>query len=185
MDDDRIIELFWAREEEAIAAVSSKYGRLCGHVAGNILSCPEDREECLNDAWFGLWQAIPPQRPERLAVFVGRVVRNLALKRLEYLSAAKRSAQASCALEELEDCVSGEERVEDELENRRIEAAISSFLRAQEPEKRFVFIRRYWYFDSIRDICARTGFGQSKVKSMLSRTRKNLRAYLESEGIQV
>ena len=185
MDDQSIIALYWARAEDAIRETSGKYGGLCQAITGRILASPEDREECLNDTWLGLWNAIPPQRPARLSVFVGRVARNLALKRFDYLSASRRRPEAVCSLEELGECVSGRETVESELENRRVEQALSAFLRQLEEEKRNVFLLRYWYFMSIEDICRRTGFGESKVKSMLSRTRRALRAFLEKEGIDL
>ena len=105
-----------------------KYGRLCRYIAQNILASPEDSEECVNDTWLGLWNAIPPQRPSRFSAFVGRVARNLALKRFGYLTAAKRSPEAVCSLEELGECVSGRPGVEDELENRRIETFFSNIL---------------------------------------------------------
>lgn len=183
MEDQKIIELYWAREEEAIRATSDKYGGLCRAVVGSILASPEDSEECVNDTWLGLWNAIPPQRPRRLAAYVGRVARNLALKRYDYVTAQRRNPQAVRSLEELGECVSGRESMETELENRRIERVIGDFLWGQEEEKRNVFLLRYWYFASIEEICGRTGFGESKVKSMLSRTRQKLRQHLEQEGI--
>lgn len=185
MEDQDIIALYWAREEDAIRETAAKYGGLCRSIVGRILASPEDGEECLNDTWLGLWNAIPPQRPSRFSAFVGRITRNLALKRFDYLTAAKRCPEMVCSLEELGDCVSGRAGVEDELENRRIEEAIDAFLRSLGEEKRTVFLRRYWYFDSIERICRRTGYSQSKVKSMLYHTRQKLRDYLESEGIEV
>lgn len=185
MEDRQIIELYWSRAEEAIRETDAKYGRLCRYIAQNILASPEDSEECINDTWLGLWNAIPPQRPSRFSAFVGRITRNLALKRFDYLTAAKRCPEMVCSLEELGDCVSGRTGVEDELENRRVEETIDDFLRSLGEEKRTVFIRRYWYFDSIEHICRRTGYSQSKVKSMLYHTRQKLRDYLESEGIEV
>ncbi|MDE7260602.1 MAG: sigma-70 family RNA polymerase sigma factor, partial [Oscillospiraceae bacterium] len=158
MEDNRIIDLYWARIEDAIRATGEKYGRLCHCIANNILASHEDCEECVNDTYLGLWNAIPPERPVRFSVFVSRITRNLALKRYEYLSAAKRNPEAVCSLEELEDCVSGGDTVESEMENRRIEAAIDDFLWQQGEEKRHVFILRYWYFASIGDISRRTGF---------------------------
>lgn len=183
MDDQKIIELYWARAEDAIRETSAKYGRLCQYIASNILGSPEDCEECVNDTWLGLWNAIPPQRPSRLAVFTGRVARNLALKKFDYLTAAKRNPEAVCSLEELGDCVSGRETVESELEARRTERAIGEFLRRQREDQRNVFLLRYWYFESINGICRRTGYSGSKVKSMLCHTRQKLRKHLEQEGI--
>ena len=185
MDDTRIINLYWERDETAIKETSSKYGRLCAYIANNILSSREDSEECVNDTYLAVWNAIPTQRPNRFSVFISRITRNLALKRYEYLSAAKRSSWAVTSLEELEDCVSGTDQVESEMEKMLIESTINHFLWQQGEEKRNVFIRRYWYFDSIENICKRTGFSQSKVKSMLFEMRQKLRKYLESEGIEV
>ena len=185
MEDKEIIELYWARDESAIAETSSKYGKLCFHIANNILANHEDSEECVNDTYLGLWNAIPKQRPTRFSVFTSRIARNLALKKFEYLSAAKRNPEAICSFEELGDCVSGKEYIENELENKWIEQTIDKFLWAQGEEKRNIFIFRYWYFESISSICRRTGFSQSKVKSILFDLRRKLRSYLESEGIEI
>lgn len=129
--------------------------------------------------------AIPTQRPNRFAAFISRITRNLALKKYEYLSADKRNPSAVMSLDELGDCVSNEYRVESEVEKRRIEQTINIFLGKQSAEKRNIFIRRYWHFDSIESICKLTGFSQSKVKSILYEMRLKLRKYLESEGIEV
>ena len=185
MDDEAIIGLYWARSEQAIARTQEKYGAWCAGIARGILKNGADSEECVNDTWLGLWNAIPPQRPNHFSAFIGKIVRNLALKRFDYLTAAKRSRETVCSLEELGDCVSGKPSVEDELENQRVEEAIDRFLWTLGETKRTVFIRRYWYFDSISSICRRTGFSQSKVKSMLYHTRQKLRDYLESEGIEL
>lgn len=185
MEDEKIIGLYWDRNEDAIVETSSKYGKLCFLIANNILANHEDSEECVNDTYLGLWNAIPKQRPSRFSVFVSRITRNLALKKFEYLSAAKRNPEAVCSFEELGECVSGKEYVENELENRRIEQAIDAFLWQQGEEKRNIFIRRYWYFESIENICKRTGYSQSKIKSMLFNMRLKLRDYLESEGIEL
>ena len=185
MDDIRIVELYWERKEEAIKETSLKYGGLCTHIARNILSSYEDSEECVNDTYFAVWNAIPNERPNRFSAFVSRITRNLALKKYEYISAAKRNPTAITSLEELGDCVSGRESLESEVESRRIENTIDKFLWRQVEEKRNIFIRRYWYFDSIESICGSTGFTQSKVKSMLYEMRQKLRKYLESEGIEV
>lgn len=185
MDDAKIIELYLARSEAAIAETDLKYGKLCRYIASNILANHEDRDECVNDTYFGAWNAIPPQRPNKFSAFIGKITRNLALKKYEYVSAAKRNPDAVFSLSELEDCVSGQESVEDALENRRIEKAISDFLWQLDAEKRTVFIRRYWYFEPIDRICRRYGFSKSKVTSMLYHTRQRLREHLESEGIDL
>ena len=185
MDDKEIIKLYWERDEAAIKETSSKYGKLCAYIANNILSNYEDSEECVNDTWLAVWNAIPTQRPERFSAFVSKITRNLALKKYEYISAAKRNHSAVSSLEELGECVSGTDNVESEMERKHIEYAINQFLWKQSDEKRNVFIRRYWYFDSIESICMRTGFSQSKVKSMLYGMRQKLKKYLEGEGIEV
>ncbi len=183
MDDHAIIALYWERNERAIRETSQKYGKLCAYIANNVLSNREDSEECVNDTYLALWNAIPVQRPERFSVFIGKIVRNLALKKYEYISAAKRNPSAVTSLEELGECTSGAPGVESELEGRLIEQAINDFLWKQSEEKRNIFIRRYWYFDSIGEICRRTGYGQSKVKSMLYTMRQKLKKHLEGEGI--
>ena len=185
MDDIRIVELYWERKEEAIKETSLKYGRLCTHIARNILSSNEDSEECVNDTYFAVWNAIPDERPNRFSAFVSRITRNLALKKYDYISAAKRNPAAVTSLEELGDCVSGTESLESEVESRHLESTIDQYLWRQSEEKRNIFIRRYWYFDSIENICKSTGFTSSKTKSMLYEMRKGLKKYLESEGIEV
>ncbi len=185
MDDETIVSLYWARDERAIAETSSKYGRLCNHIASNILSNYQDREECINDSYLAVWNAVPDNHPNRFSVFLGRIVRNLALKKYEYISAAKRNPAIVTSLEELGDCVSGTDSIESEIEKKNIENTLNKFLWQLNEEKRNVFIRRYWYFDSIETICKCTGFSQSKVKSMLYEMRRKLKNYLESEGIKV
>ena len=185
MDDLKIVELYLSRSEEAIAETELKYGKLCRYVAMNILRNNEDSEECVNDTYFGAWNAIPPQKPNKFSAFISRITRNLALKKYEYVSAAKRNPEVLVSLTELEECVSGQDCVEAELENKRIEKAISDFLWQQDIEKRTVFIRRYWYFEPIDSICKRCGFSQNKATSMLYHTRQKLRQHLESEGIEI
>lgn len=127
MEDTALIGLYWQRDETAIEATATKYGGLCGSIARNILKAPEDCEECLNDTYFAVWNAIPEQRPSRFSVFVSRITRNLALKKWEYLSAAKRNPAAVVSLEELGDCVSGTDGVEDEMENGASNGSLTRF----------------------------------------------------------
>ncbi len=185
MEDEKIIQLYWTRNENAIAETSLKYGRLCNYIANNILSNREDSEECVNDSYLALWNAIPENHPNRFSVFLSRIVRNIALKKYAYISAAKRNPSAVTSLEELGDCVSGTDSVETEMERKQIVAAIDRFLCHQGEEKRNVFIRRYWYFDSIEEICKRTSSSKSRIISMLYGMRCKLRKYLESEGIEI
>ena len=185
MEDSKIIELFWARSEDAIMETDLKYGKLCRYIALNVLSATEDAEECVNDTYLVVWNAIPPQNPNRFSAFIGKITRNLALKKYEYISAGKRNPETACSLSELEDCVSGQGGVESEFENRHIEKAISDFLQRQDEEKRIIFIRRYWHFEPIDSICKHSGFSRNKVTSMLYHTRQKLKTYLESEGIEL
>lgn len=185
MEDKRIIDLYWARDEEAIRETSRKYGGLCIYIAKNILASQEDCEECINDTYFAVWNAIPVQRPGRFSAFVSKITRNLALKKYQYITAAKRNLSAAVSLDELGDCVSGRESVESEIENKRIESAIDDFLWQLDDEKRNVFIRRYWYFDSIEGICKLTGFSPSKVKFMLFEMRRKLKEHLKREEIEI
>ncbi len=185
MDDEKIIELFWQRNEDAITETASKYGKLCRFISANILSRPEDCEEVVNATYLAAWNSIPRQRPKRFSVFISRIARNLALKRYDYNAAAKRNPEAVCSLEELAECVSGRANVENEAEDRRVEELISAFLWQQPEERRAIFIRRYWYFEPIADISRRTGYSESKVKSLLSRMRQSLKEYLEQEGVEL
>lgn len=185
MDDNRIIELYWERNEEAIRETSNKYGKLCHKIAGNVLKSREDVEECVSDTYLGCWNAMPREWPARLPVFIGKIARNLALKKHEYNSAQKRSSDAVSSIEELCDVVSGGDTVETELESRRIDEAINAFLGSLDREKRSVFLARYWLFEPIEVICEKTGYSQSKVKSMLFGLRKKLRAHLEREGVEL
>lgn len=185
MEDHAIVELYWARTESAISETAKKYGRYCKVIAHNILSTEEDSEECLNDTWLGAWNAMPDQRPSRLRAFLGRITRNLALDRLDYKNAAKRNNTMSLILSELEECISSPDDVEDAFDAGETAAAISAFLRTLEPDHRNVFLRRYWYADSIREVAMRFGMSESKVKSMLHRIRGQLKSCLLKEGISL
>jgi len=185
LDDSIIVELYWKRAEDAIRETDSKYGNLCRHIIRNILAVKQDREECLNDTYLGAWNAMPPRKPNILSAFIGKIARNQALKKYEYVTADRRNPEAACSLTELAECVSGGDSPETEFESRRIEKAISDFLWLQDEDKRAVFIRRYWHFEPIAIISRRAGYSESKVTSMLYHTRQKLRAYLESEGIEI
>ena len=182
MDDRSVIELYFARDERAIRETEQKYGRLCHSIARNILGNAQDAEECVNDAYMGVWNAIPPARPDDLGAFVCRVVRNLSLKRLRALSRQKCSREMTVSLSKLEEILPDE--AVDGREGE-VAAAISAFLRSQSEDVRGVFIRKYYFFDSVAEIAKRYGFSPSKVKSMLYHTREKLKVYLTKEGIEV
>ncbi|MCR5332255.1 MAG: sigma-70 family RNA polymerase sigma factor [Lachnospiraceae bacterium] len=184
MDDSRIIGLFNERSETAISEAEKKYGRYCLSIACNILHDNEDAAECVNDALLGAWNSIPPHAPENLAAFLGKITRNLSLKKWREQSAAKRGGgNTAVSLDELEECIPSGHTIDEHLETEELTGIINSFLAALPDTERRVFLRRYWYFDTVDDICGRFGFGKSKVKMILKRTRDKLRKKLEKEGI--
>lgn len=184
MDDSKIIELYFQRDDRAIRETQIKYGKLCHRIAYNILSNREDSEECVNDTYVGLWNTIPPARPGNLMAFVCKITRNLSLKRLEYLKREKRSASVLIPLEEL-DGVLPDESYAPGVSDETVGKLISEFLYTQKEEVRNVFICRYYFFDSVREIADNYSFTESKVKNMLFNTRKKLKDYLIKEGIEI
>ena len=184
MNDLSIIELYFARDEEAIKQTDIKYGKLCHSVAYNILNNNEDSEECVNDTYIGVWNAIPPARPYNFMAFVCKITRNLSLKRLEAMSRQKRSQATIVSLDELAE-VLPDESIADGVSDEDIGKLISDFLRNEKSEIRDVFIRKYYFFDSIGDIARRYDFTESKVKNMLYHTRTKLKDFLIKEGIEI
>ncbi len=184
MDDIKIIDLYFARDEQAIRETDIKYGKLCFALANNILRCHEDSEECVNDTYFSVWNSVPPTRPGNFRAFLCRIVRNISLKRLDYSLAEKRSRDLTVSLSELEE-VLPDRRVPPEPEVEELGRIISEFLRSEKEDARNVFIRKYYFFDTIEDIAARYEFSESKVKNILYHSRNRLKKYLAKEGIEV
>ncbi len=182
MDDQEIIRLFFARDEKAIQETEAKYGKLCLHIAGNILPQDADAEECVNDTYLSLWNTIPPQSPRNFPAYICRITRNISLKKLRYSKAQKRCAGLEVSLTELE-AILPDARWQRDLEDAQVGRLISDFLRKEKEAPRNVFIRRYWFMDSIAAIAECYGFSESKVKSMLFHTRNRLKTYLEKEGV--
>lgn len=183
MDDAKIVELFLARDERAIPATAEKYGNYCFSIANNILENREDAEECVNDTYFNTWNAIPPQRPQILSSFLGKIVRNLAFNRYKYNTAEKRGGgQLPAVLDELAECVSGTGDAEQAYLYKELVAAINDFLGMLSLEKRNIFVRRYWYTDSISEIAARYNLSYFGVAMILKRLRSKLRSYLNDRG---
>ncbi|MBQ4346333.1 MAG: RNA polymerase sigma factor [Oscillospiraceae bacterium] len=183
-DDARIIGLFEQRSEQAIAAVSGKYGGLCRSIAGRILSDTQDVEECVNDTWLRLWNAIPPAKPDSLGGFITTVVRRLCFDRLDASQTAKRGGgQLPLALEELAYCMPSQEDVAHTVEQRELSAALERFLDALPYESRTIFVMRYGNLYSIREIAEQYGISESKVKVTLHRARKKLKTCMEQEGL--
>ena len=182
MEDHKIIELFFARSEEAIAQVREKYGPMCRKIAANMLKNAEDVEECVNDALLALWNAIPPARPQLLRPYIARISRNQAKNRLVYNKAQKRSTEMAVSLEELDDCLASPGSVEQELEGRELTRVIEAFLLTLDPDSRNMFLRRYWFYDSVEEIASGFGVSKNNVKVRLFRAREKLRAHLVQEG---
>lgn len=183
MDDERIVDLYWQRSEEAIRETDAKYRNYLNSIAYNILADREDSMECVNDTYHNAWNAMPPHRPSLLAAFLGKITRGLSIDRWRKNNADKRgSGETSLALEELAECVSGESSVQDQVQRRELVQLINDFIGILPVDERRVFLLRYWYMESVKEIAHRTGFSHSKVTSMLHRTRKKLRTQLEKEG---
>lgn len=186
MEDEQIIELFWARSERAIAEAEAQYGKYCWSIAYSILSSAEDSAECVNDTWLNAWKAMPPKRPSCLAAFLGKLTRNLALNRYKRLRADKRGAgQLTLALEELGECVPARTEMEGVEDRALIVSVLDRFLASLSKRDRMVFVRRYWYVSSVAEIAGDYGLSQSNVKMILSRGRNRLRQALEQEGVRV
>ena len=186
MEDQQIVELYWARCEQAIAESERKYGAFCRAVSRNILEREEDAEECVNDTWLRAWNVMPPQRPGILSAFLGKITRNLSLDRWRRLRAAKRGGtRVEVALEELEEYLPAPGQPEEHLEERETAALISRFLREQPELDRNLFLRRYWYLDSLTALAQRFSMSESQVKSRLHRTRLRLKKALVKEGVAV
>ena len=184
MRDNEIIELYWNRDEAAIAATADTYGNYCYAIAYNILSNNEDAEECVNDTWLNAWKSIPPHRPSRLSTYLGKITRNLSLNRYKLLTAQKRGkGQAELALSELEGCIPTQGDLEQITDEMVLINAIEAFLRRQPRTQRNIFIGRYWYLYSIRDLAGAYHMSESKVVSLLYRVRNKLKLHLEKEEI--
>lgn len=176
MTESTIIELLLARDPGALTALQTEYARYCTAIAGGLLSDPADVEEVVADVWMQVWTSIPPNHPEHLRLYVGRIARNLALNRLEYHSAGKRAAP----LEELTGLTPDRN-----LERQALKDALERFLRQQKPEHRQMFLRRYWYGDSIEELTARFGCTKARATGILFRLRRKLRETLEKEDLYV
>ncbi len=186
MDDRQIIELFNERSEAAISETASKYGKYCHYIAYQILYNEEDSEECVNDTYLRAWNAIPPQQPNNLSTFLGKITRNLALDKYKYYNREKRgSGQMTVLLDELSECLPAEDNVEQELNEKILVDALNSFLEGMPSEKRQILVRRYWYCSPVSEIAKDFSVSESKVKSILLRARAKLKQHLEQEGIIV
>lgn len=185
VDDSKIIELFYERSEQAIIELSNKYGSVCSKVAFNILNNTQDTEECVNDAYLGTWNTIPPQKPNPLLSYVCRIVRNLAIKKYHKNTAAKRNSIYDTALDELENCFPSSFSVEDKFNANETARIIDAFLETLEPENRIMFVRRYYYSDSIDDLAMLFRTSKNNISVRLFRMRESLKKHLIKEGVSI
>lgn len=184
MEDSQIIGLYFARDERAITETAAKYASYCHSIAYRILESHPDSEEVVNDTYMGAWNAIPPTHPVSFSAFLGKIARRLALNRWRDSRTEKRGGgEPALALEELEGCIPDRSSVEAVLENKELSASISRFVRDLPKEEQRIFVLRYWHLYSIRDIAEKYHYSESKVKSMLSRTRQKLQKHLAKEGV--
>lgn len=186
MEDSRIINLYWERSESAIAETSNKYGRYCYSISHNILHNDEDAEECVNDTYLRAWNAMPPHRPNRLSVFLGKITRNLSLNKYKRFNAEKRGfGETPLALSELNDSIPSSSDLEQATDDLLLVEALNGFLAEQPRKKRIIFVKRYWYLMPIMELAELHGNSESQTKSLLFRMRNELKTHLEKEGITI
>ena len=186
MDDKAIISLLFERSENALTALQSKYGRLCTKIAANILNNSADAEECVNDTYLGVWNSIPPNRPVRLQLYLGKITRELSIDIYRKKHAEKRGgSEYALSLDEMQETLASGSTIEDEVSAKALAGLISTYLKTLSKEKRDIFVCRYYHCDSVSDICANFQMTESKVKNMLLRVRAGLKEYLEKEGYVV
>ena len=183
MEDERIVQMYFDRDQSAIEQSDKKYGKYCYAVANRILDSREDSCECVNDTWHNAWRAIPPQKPSKLQAFFGRIARNLALDRCEYNNAQKRNARLETAMDEYWECIpNGEALIEDRI---LLKDLLNRFLASLDKQTRIIFLQRYWYICTPREIARSMGLSENNVNVILHRTRNRFKLYLQKEGIFV
>ena len=185
MEDNRIVELYFERSEAAISETQKKYGKYCQYIAYSILNSQLDAEECVNDTYIRAWESIPPQRPQILKSFLGKITRNIALDRYDRLHALKRGGNAGLALEEIGECIPDTKDGREMSDEIALKEAINGFLASLPKQTRIIFMRRYWYLSPIAHISGDLGLSVNNVKVILMRTRKKFKEYLEKEGISI
>ena len=183
MDDGQIIELYHRRSEQAIAESESKYGPQCRRIALNILSIPEDAEECVNDTWHAAWNRMPPERPSSLGAFLGRITRNLSISRFRANRAKKRYSELEVLLSELDDCVPSAHDVEQIVEQNQLAELISTWLASLDGADRAFFVRRYWFGEQVNTLAQEFDCPANRAAQRMLRLRRSLKAFLEAEGV--
>ena len=185
MEDAKIIELYWERDERAVSETEKKYGKYCHSIAFGVLRNELDAEECVNDTYLRVWESIPPHRPNRLAAFIGKITRNLSINRYMHDRAKKRSGFTEVIFDEIAEIIPDPESQSGVENEAVISDAINAFLATLPQRTRIIFVRRYWYMSTIADIADSLDLSESNVKVILLRTRKKLREHLLKEGIAV
>lgn len=187
MDDSKIIDLFFERSEKAIIELSNKYGKLCMKISMNIVGDRQDAEECVNDAYLGAWNAIPPERPNPLVSYICRLVRNISINRYKYNTASKRKGAYDLCLEELENClsISGRNEIDDLIDESVLAAYIDEFLNGLGEINRMIFVRRFWYMDSYKEIAKASRLKEGAVRVRMVRVKSDLKEFLKEKGIVV
>lgn len=185
IDDESIIELFFQRDQQAIRELDNKYGKLCRSLSYRIVNSRRDAEECVNDAYLGAWNTIPPARPNPLLSYMVKIVRNISLNVYWGQNAAKRSSLCTVALQEMEACIPDPKTVEDALDARELARIIERFLDTLTAKERVIFMRRYGYMDSYADIAERVGISEKNVSVRLTLIRRKLRQYLTEREVSI
>lgn len=185
MDDDQIVELYWNRKEEAIKESDVKYGKLLQQISFHILFNQQDSEECVNDTYCKVWEAIPPQKPTSLRAYMGRIVRNLSINRWYENRAQKRGGDTNVLLSELSECIPASDTVETEIDEKELTQLMNTWLLELSQDDRVLFLRRYWYTDSVKDLAKECNTSQNIMAGRIYRLRQRLKAFLLKEGIVI
>lgn len=183
MEDSRIIELFFSRSEQAISELAYKYGKVCRKIAVNILNNAEDAEECVNDAYLGVWNSIPPQKPNPLVTYICKITRNVALKKYRYNTAKRRNGYYDISLSELEEGIPSVRQDTASCTGEELTKVIENFLNTLDKKSRVMFVKRYWYAESVKEIAEEFGVTENSISVKLLRIREKLRKYLIREGV--
>ena len=185
MNEEQIVDLFWQRKEEAIKVTEEKYSRYCLSIAINILSSEEDAKECVNDMLLRAWNSIPPAKPSNLKSYLGKITRNLALDKYDHLNAQKRGSRNELVFDELSECIPDGSSDTGLVEQISLKKALNEFLGSLNEEKRIIFMQRYWYLSSVKEIATNLSISEGTVKITLLRLRAKFKKYLEKEGIKI
>lgn len=185
MEDSRIIDLFFERSEEAIIELSNKCGKVFMKISMNILNDLQDAEECVNDSYLGVWNSIPPDRPDPLLSYVCRIVQNIFINRRKYNNAAKRKGNYDVCLDELDYCLNSSDNIDDGIETAVLSSYIDEFLDSLDEVNRMIFVRRFWYMDPYKDIAKVSGLREGTVRVRILRVKSDLKSFLEKKGVPV